>query len=308
MIQSDGREKQLLVIIVTYNAMLWADRCFGSLRKSSVHSEVFVVDNGSTDGTQGYLKKNYPEVIFYQSSENLGFGRANNIGLQYAIDNDYEYVYLLNQDAWVFEDTFQIMISVHLDNKEYGILSPVQIEANMQHLDKNFLTIICGHGRNLVESLLLKKKMCIADNVHTMAAHWLISRECLCDVGGFSPAFRHYGEDGNYLDRATYHGKRYGIVLDAYGVHDRETRMLSIEKQFFFMYNEAIVLASSISRRHPFSGLSFILRSLKAVIRHGSLLPIKYVCLYCLQLKKLNHYRKLSQEKSAFLITANKDL
>ena len=129
---------KLLVVIVTYNAMQWAERCFDSLRKSTIVPDVFVVDNGSTDGTQTYIHEHYPEVIFQQSKENLGFGKANNIGLQYALDNEYDYVYLLNQDAWVMPDTFEKLIIVHKEHPEYGILSPFQMEANMEHIDKNF--------------------------------------------------------------------------------------------------------------------------------------------------------------------------
>ena len=76
----------LLVIIVTYNAMKWVDRCFDSLIDSTYPNDVFVVDNGSTDGTQDYIKSKYPNVIFVQSGENLGFGKANNLGFKYAIE------------------------------------------------------------------------------------------------------------------------------------------------------------------------------------------------------------------------------
>ena len=110
---------KLLVVIVTYNAMRWAERCFDSLRKSTVVPEVFVVDNGSTDGTQEYIKKNYPEVMFQQSNENLGFGKANNLGFQYALNKGYDYVYLLNQDAWIFPETLGGLVNVSKLHPEY---------------------------------------------------------------------------------------------------------------------------------------------------------------------------------------------
>ncbi len=75
---------KILVIIVTYNAMQWAERCFASLRKSTVKPDMLVVDNGSNDGTQEYIQQHFPEVIFHQSRDNLGFGKANNLGLHYA--------------------------------------------------------------------------------------------------------------------------------------------------------------------------------------------------------------------------------
>ena len=100
---------KLLVIIVTYNAMQWAERCFSSLRNSIVRPDVFVVDNGSTDGTQIFVKEHYPDVMFHQSEENLGFGNANNMGLQHALDYNYDYglskFNFLNFD-WYLEKLF----------------------------------------------------------------------------------------------------------------------------------------------------------------------------------------------------------
>ena len=71
---------KVLTIIVTYNGMKWLDRCLGSLRTSSVPSDVLVVDNGSTDGSPAYIQENFPEVMLHCTGENLGFGKANKIG------------------------------------------------------------------------------------------------------------------------------------------------------------------------------------------------------------------------------------
>ena len=59
----------LLVIVVTYNAMPWAERCFDSLKHSSIPNDIFVIDNGSTDGTQAYVRQNIPSAIFVQSEK-----------------------------------------------------------------------------------------------------------------------------------------------------------------------------------------------------------------------------------------------
>lgn len=225
--------------------MHWAERCFDSLRRCTIVPDVFVVDNGSTDGTQQYIQKNYPEVHFIQSEENLGFGRANNIGLQYALDNNYDYVYLLNQDAWVMPDTFEHLVEISKRNPEYGVLSPLQMEAEMQHLDKNFVVhVIANHLRNasyVVEDLYLNRKREVYEVSFVMAAHWLMTRACLERVGGFSPTFPHYGEDDNYLHRVNYWQMRIGIVPDAMAVHDRSNPVWSEEKKkYIFNYIEPL--------------------------------------------------------------------
>lgn len=50
---------KVLAILVTYNAMRWIDRCLESLLTSSVQPNIFIKDNGSTDGTVDYIHSNY---------------------------------------------------------------------------------------------------------------------------------------------------------------------------------------------------------------------------------------------------------
>lgn len=238
---------KLLVIIVTYNAMRWADRCFGSVRTSNIKPDVFVVDNGSTDGTQVLLRNNFPEIIFMQSNENLGFGKANNLGLQYALDNDYDYVYLLNQDAWIFHDTLEKLVDVSQKHPEYGILSPFQMEANQEHLDSNFKKKACRweSSPELLDDLYFHKNRDVIPVRHVMAAHWLITRDCILKVGGFSPTFPHYGEDNNFEHRAEYNGFKIGIVPASQAVHDRENRSVSKKKQIYQKYIDGLIRMSN---------------------------------------------------------------
>lgn len=209
--------KQLLVVIVTYNAMQWAKRCFDSLQRATVPNDVYVVDNGSTDGTQEYIQRVYPGVIFRQSTENLGFGRANNLGIEYALAHGYKYVYLLNQDAWVDPDAFEKLIEAAEQNPGYGIISPMQMAASRERLDPSFEYIHC----NLVGVF---KGETLHEVDFVMAAHWLIPTEHLSKVGGFSHAFAHYGEDVNLCDRMQFFGLKVGVCSLALAVHDREFR------------------------------------------------------------------------------------
>lgn len=243
---------KLLVVIVTYNAMKWVERCFESLRNSSVVPDVFVVDNGSTDGTQQYLKNHYPEVIFQQSKENLGFGKANNIGMQYALDYNYSYVYLLNQDAWVMPDTFKSLIEVSMRNPLYGILSPFQMNADMAHIDRNFLSVTLRWKSNhdIVSDLYSRQITEVYSVESVMAAHWFMTRDCLLKVGGFSPSFPHYAEDDNYIDRVHFRGLKVGVVPSLMVVHDRGGRCDSQSKKIYKKYTSSIRILSN-----PFNGI-----------------------------------------------------
>ena len=129
---------KIYVIIVTYNAMKWAERCFSSLRKSSIPVHTIVVDNGSNDGTQEFIKTQFPEVEFIQSAENLGFGKANNLGIEKAYKNGADFFYLMNQDAWIFENSIQNLLEVYENypkKEEIGILSPMHLDGTEKKLD-----------------------------------------------------------------------------------------------------------------------------------------------------------------------------
>ena len=66
-------------------------------------------------------KSNYPEAIFIQNSENAGFGKANNIGIKYALKKEFDFLYLLNQDAWIYPDTISLLINTqkNIPNMEF---------------------------------------------------------------------------------------------------------------------------------------------------------------------------------------------
>lgn len=267
----------LLVIIVTYNAMQWADRCLNSLKASSITPDIFIVDNGSTDGTQEYIKKNYPSVIFKQSETNLGFGKANNIGLQYALDNNYDYVYLLNQDAWVMPDTFEKLIANQMRHPEYGVLSPMQLEANCVRFDKIF-GLVCSmqHHHDFLNDLYFNRLKDVYSVDDVMAAHWLISKACLEKVGGFSPTFPHYGEDNNFNHRVYFKGLKVGIVPGARAIHDRESRKISREKNIYMFYINWLIKLSNpnISTKH--NVIHILKESIYKSYYFHSFTPIKY--------------------------------
>lgn len=232
----------VLVIVVTYNAMKWIDKCLGGIYRSSIPADIFIVDNNSSDETVNHIKKNHQYLKLIESKNNLGFGKANNLGLEFAVKHNYEYVYLLNQDAWVFESTFRDLINIHQRNSEYGVLSPMHMYAGGNKLDSNFLECC---PKEIVSDLYFNSIKKVYPTNFVMAAHWLITRQCLRKVGGFSHSFPHYGEDHNYIHRVNYFGFKIGIVPGAKSVHDRELRQENKELTIRKMYLGSVVAVSN---------------------------------------------------------------
>ena len=205
-------EKKVVVIIVTYNGAKWLRKCFQSLEDSTCKVEIIVVDNNSSDNSVEIIQS-FPEIQLIQSAENLGFGKANNIGIQKAIELGADYVFLLNQDTWVFPETISNLVEVAEMNEQFGIVSPLHYSGDEVHLDESF------------ETYWKRKTKSITDNVDEVpfvnAAAWLLSKKTIERVGYFEPLFQHYGEDRNYTDRMLFHQYKTVVVKNAKICHDR---------------------------------------------------------------------------------------
>ncbi len=298
---------KVFVIIVTYNGMEWIERCLGSLVNQSICVEIIVVDNGSTDGTNKYIKQNFSKIILKEPGHNLGFGQANNLGIKYALENRCDYVYLLNQDAWIENDTIEKLIKIHQCNPQYGILSPLQMNSNKTKIDKNLLWLISNEkNTDLVSGLHTKKTFDVYPIKFVMAAHWFISRDCLEIVGGFSPLFFHYGEDGNYLDRVRYYNYNIGLCTGLKVVHDREFRRESIEKKLYIGNISIWVGFANINKTFLVSLVRFYYYLLKLnfkfIILHKKIkLPVTYIIRGVFKFPSFYKNREKSKLQGAFL-------
>lgn len=103
------------VIILNYNNSRDTLECLSSLQRSSGDLILVVVDNASSQLDIERIRAR-PEVVLLQNTENLGFGRGNNVGLKWAMENcDAKYLFIINNDATVNTDTIA-RLEAFLDN------------------------------------------------------------------------------------------------------------------------------------------------------------------------------------------------
>lgn len=262
--------KETFIIIATYNAMPWLSKCVESTKSY----DVVVVDNNSTDGTVNFIKENYPSITILPQKENTGFGAANNIGISHALRQGADYVFLLNQDAYLAEDTIEKLIEVHKKNDNFGILSPIHLNGKGDRLDQNFSNYLNYDANpDFYSDFVLKKSLSTVYEVPFVnAAGWLISKNCLETIGGFDPIFFHYGEDDNYCQRVLFHGLKIGVVPQVFIKHDRETRIFKQEqdreKEASSNQERAMKLKYANINTEDFNGIKiFIKKSNKAAIK-----------------------------------------
>lgn len=303
---------RLFVIIVTYNGAKWIKKCLRSVYSSTVEATPIILDNGSTDDTLRIIRTEFPETEIVETHANLGFGKANNIGMRMAMERGADYIYLLNQDAWVEQDTFERLIAVHKANPEYGILSPIHLTGNGQNVDANFLRFTASYDkcRGIYPDLLMGKHKDIYETTFIMAAHWLLYVPNLKEVGLFSPAFPHYGEDANLVHRYRYRKKKIGICPSVFAYHDREYRKDSPQKQLYLDYIYVLTRYHDIFDGNGKTRCKALLHYMVCLLmRHGVSLKEKATNLSSVirAIKESSKYREYYKNENCYNILSEKE-
>ena len=283
--------------------MEWIDRCISSVKTSSVPSDIFVVDNMSKDATVSHIRSKYPDVILVESKENLGFGKGNNVGLRYALDKGYEYVYLLNQDAWIVSDTYERLIAVNTAEPQYGLICPMQLHPDMTRNERLFDKLVFRWIKPALDRDLADGGIKDVYPVrYAQAAHWMISRACLEKVGLFSPVFPHYGEDDNYCQRVLCHGYLIGVVPKALAVHDADnkpTETRAQRKRRFYV--KCILSFSSFDGGNHRVMRGVMAESIKDSIRFRTLDALIMFFKALGNMKEIKRCREISMHPGAFI-------
>lgn len=113
---------QVSIIMVNYNTLKLTKNAINSIleKVKGIEYEIILIDNNSEDGSKEYFTElhNHGKIRLVISQENLGFGRANNIGFDLAKG---KYIFLLNTDTILINNAIKILYEYLEKNKEVGI-------------------------------------------------------------------------------------------------------------------------------------------------------------------------------------------
>lgn len=113
--------KMVTVIIPNWNGFRFVGLCLESLHKSLYKNyEIIVVDNGSSDGSVGFIEENYPDVKLVKLKKNIGFAGACNRGIK---KSSGDYIFLLNNDVEVEPDYIKELVAFLEGNQGYGMVT-----------------------------------------------------------------------------------------------------------------------------------------------------------------------------------------
>lgn len=123
----DKARVNVFVVILNWNGKEDTLNCLSSLESSDYPKNalsVIVVDNGSTDGGSNAIRTAFPEVALLQNDENKGFAEGNNVGARFALKEEADFVFFLNNDTIVQQNTISELVKAFDRHANAGIVSP----------------------------------------------------------------------------------------------------------------------------------------------------------------------------------------
>ncbi len=273
---------RVIVVIVTYNGAAWIGQCLTSIMEGRRVPSIIVVDNASTDETKQIVRHGFPQVTLIENESNLGFGQANNAGIREAMRAKADFIFLLNQDTTVNEETVvRLLDAFRRAEKRYGVICPVHLNGSGTALDFGFASYLTEHfpGRDAAD-LISDGDANIVEVAFVNAAAWMIRSEVFREIGGFAPLFFHYGEDRDFVSRLRFHGLKIGVVAGCTIRHHREARDMDVfswpaSKMKRYYYTGWLSRACDLSRNFPagwFNGLRWAFSEAVAAMLKGKFL------------------------------------
>ena len=221
------------VIIVVWNAKKYVLECLESLREycQHVYDEVIIVDNASIDGTPELIAEMFPEFKLIRNLENLGFAKANNIGMEQCSG---DYVCLVNSDVKFTSDCLSPLLKFLSENPEVGMVGPKMLlpDGRVARSTMRFPTVWNQFCRAVGLDVAFKKSRLFGGYLMSDFNHqttssvevlngWfvVVSRTALDRVGVLDPQFFMYGEDVHWCYRFVEAGQRVVFFAEADAIH-----------------------------------------------------------------------------------------
>lgn len=231
----------LSIIIVNYNVAEYLLKCLTSIYNSvkGIMFEVIVVDNASSDGSVEALKNEFPMVKLIVNSENLGFAKANNQGIEAASG---KFVLLLNPDTEVIGQSFIEMLKFLKDNKKTGIVGPCLLnsDGSVQNTGYKFPTLGILFKVNFLGMSDQPVKLNKPEPVDWLQGScMMIKKEVFTELGLLDEAFFMYGEEKDFCFRAKKAGWEIYSLPQCEVVHHANKSAINYQGEALVEYHKS---------------------------------------------------------------------
>ena len=194
---------RVLILILNWNNYSDTKECLESLAQLTFNNyQVMLVDNGSGDDSSQLLEEEFPEIQLVNLQENLGFAGGNNVGLEYALKEEFSFILLLNNDTIVQAGDFLGKLIQALEEEQsVGAVGPAveQTDGITQLSILPYPNIV----NTLINSLGLyhpnHKKPQFVDSIAGCCV--LVRREAIEQAGLLDENYFMYGEETEWFFR-----------------------------------------------------------------------------------------------------------
>lgn len=258
--------KKVAVVILNYKLKDQTLKCIESVNKSSYENiQIIVVDNASKDGL-GEDVKDFPDVEFIASSINTGYTGGNNLGVNKALSDGADYIFILNPDTEVEKDTISKLVK-GLEKYSCGIAGPKIYFAQSKKIwyaggvfDK--ANVIGLHrGVDEEDSGQYDHPM---ETDFVSGAAILIKKEVFKKIGLFDERYFLYYEDSDFCFRAKDKSFKIMYIPDAVVSHAnaQTTGLGSPLQDYYIIRNRMLFAAKFLPFRTRFALLREALKNL----------------------------------------------
>jgi len=251
------QNRSVSIVVLSYNNVEDLPECIHSLITQTYNSfEIIVVDNGSTDGSEEFIRTNYPEIKVVQTGINLGYAAGNNAGFNVAKG---EYIVFVNPDTVADPEWLAELIKpLESDQTITATTSKVLIYYQKDRINtcsnKN-------HPTGLTFCRGLNKSADEFNNYQEVSSvsgcSFAVRKDMLKNINGFDPDFFLYQEDADLSWRIRFAGGKIMYVPKSIIYHKFK---LSITpwKEFYLERNRYLILLKNLDS----ATLLFLLPSL----------------------------------------------
>ena len=216
--------RRVAAIVVNWNGGDENLECLRSLVREGIEEEwIYFVDNDSIDGSREAVEAEFPNAVHIRNHENLGYGDANNQGIDLALQRGADVCLLVNNDAELIEGCLHGLLTALVADPNLAIVGPrvlyktrpdlIWAAGGMLTFRQNLSTLI-GHRRPDHEGL---RKTIPVDYV--IGAVMLVRKEVFEKIGLLDGSFFAYHEDLGFCVRASYEGFGVACVGEVAAYH-----------------------------------------------------------------------------------------
>ena len=210
---------KVAVIIVNWKKYDITSICIESiLNSTNSNFKIILVDNES-DNKKVKNFKYRDEIKIIQNKKNEGFSKANNIGIDYALKNNYDYTILINNDTIVEKNLIEVLLKT-AQAKNFSVVQPLILKYNSE--------VIWNAGGRInyfFGNFITRKKVGNSLNSSQELTEWLTGCCCLFktkifkEIGKLDESFFAYYEDVDFSLRLKKHGYKIGFTSKTHIYH-----------------------------------------------------------------------------------------